>query len=236
VDPLGYADSPNLYQYGLNSPTIYRDSLGLKVKVLDNSALDIIRKTVPKSLAGEIRLGVDGFIDKDRIEAIQSGDQNLLDLLRLVRSKHTVEVSTAPSFSCMEDGKLQHVEFKYESVDDIVSSLVDLIGKDDAERLRKEIVADNFLGVTLPPKSPFNDFDEDKCRGIGDNVAVTVGNLPNAPEHEVVITMAHELYGHALLYVQNKEWQHPEVGTNEVNRNIEIIERRTRELLGVIMP
>jgi hypothetical protein len=65
----------------------------------------------------------------------------------------------------------------------------------------------------------------------GKNVLVTIsdgtGKAATAPGEELAVTTAHEMYGHGLLQLQGKAWEHDDHGP--VDAAILTIEKNTRK-------
>lgn len=95
--------------------------------------------------------------------------------------------------------------------------------------MEPELVPTLFAGATLTPSEKYNPYDVQGTISLTGNLSVIVaGELEGLPERELAVTLAHELFGHALLYIRNQRFDHPEP---EVDKVIKDIESRTRTLL-----
>jgi hypothetical protein len=122
--------------------------------------------------------------------------------------KGTIEVKT--------DSKAQGFNFEYKSVGQVRQE-VQKAGGDPSQITFPEL----YLGYTQKPsESPSGDF-----RVI---VSDATGEAANAPESELAVTTAHELYGHALPGAEGKAWEHDNGGP--VDHQIKNIEDHTRSL------
>jgi RHS repeat-associated protein len=212
---LNHPQQWNQYSYSINNPLAFTDPSGREVHILDEEALKRILMTLPEDLRDRIQLDQRGFIDKNIINDIISEDANFLDLKELINLKDILEVSTASNFNA--DG--HSYEFFYESIQDIIKDLnskgiydVDITGPN------------LLLGYTFGKA--------DSSTGIA-RVVVSdgTGKAAGTPAIEHAVTMAEEIYGHALLNLKNMPWEHEYQGKNRpVNDKIAKIIERTREL------
>ncbi len=201
VDPQRW----NRYSYVRNSPMRYVDPDGRVVRVADDKALNIMKSTVPASLRQFIGLTKDNRIDPRLINSAQTTNANFLDLRALVNSVDIVDVRTGLSASFVDsDGHVLSVDFLF----------------------RTGMAPATFLGITLLPAKGHNLFDTAAApRSLTGTVDVILAALAGVPIGELRKTAAHELYGHALLYLQHERFLHGDPG---VNAKIDAIEKRSR--------
>jgi len=200
VDPIGgevgSSQSWNRYSYVLNNPLTHTDPHGMAVMVLDELALEYIRKTLPEGLQDQVALDEARLIDKASLNAIDSSDPSFLDLKGLVNLDPVVEVSTGSTFTYLdEQGKKQTESFLYLPA-------------------TEQYEAAGLLGYTVGPGS--NPHDTGTFLSTNANVQVTLTSDPRVPLVEMQRTTAEELYGHALLYLAGKPFMHPDPGVEEL--------------------
>ena len=227
-DPLEDADSPNLYQAFLNNPARYSDPLGLRVRVLDDKALEVILLGLPPELRNAVELDANGFVELAKLNAVNTTDANFLALRELAAFPETVEVSTGKQVTYIDakTGKTNTGEpFYFRSAEEVMKELVGLLGAKEAQKQKP--TSELYLGETLPPRKPYNEYDKKLRHSVSGNLAVVVADFASAAEEELVVTMAHELYGHALLYIRNQPFEHELLG-GPVDKFIAEIEARTR--------
>jgi RHS repeat-associated protein len=203
----------NLYSYSYNDPIGKLDPDGHDVRVDDDTALESIRKTLPKDVQASVTLDKNRMVDK-KILDIKSNDPNVKALQDLVKNSGTLEVKTASSVTL---GSGHKQDFFYQSAKAYAAEM-------------------KSLGVTIDPKNAiaqlFLGYTGDAKQGAtGMNVLVTIsdgtGKAATAPGEELAVTTAHEMYGHGLLQLQGKPWEHDNHGP--VDATILDIENRTRK-------
>jgi RHS repeat-associated protein len=203
----------NLYTYSYNDPIGKLDPDGHDVRVDDDTALESIRKTLPKDVQASVTLDKNRMVDK-KILDIKSNDPNVKALQDLVKNSGTLEVKTASSV-ILGSGRKQ--DFFYQSAKAYAAEMKSLGVTTDP----KNAIAQLFLGYT----------GDAKQTATGMNVLVTIsdgtGKAATAPGEELAVTTAHEMYGHGLLQLQGKPWEHDNHGP--VDATILDIENRTRK-------
>jgi RHS repeat-associated protein len=191
----------NRYAYALNSPYRHVDPDGREVRVLTPEALLMIQLTVPLDVRQHVELDASGLIRRDPLLSVRSSDANLSALRELVLSQEKVEVTTAE--------QVLGERFYYESREALLEQLPSLA--EDIKGPR------SFLGL----------FQTAKELGAGASritVSDGAGSASTAPTADFVKTMAHELYGHALLFIRGEPYMHGDPG---VNTTLDKIEDRT---------
>jgi hypothetical protein len=221
VEPVPYAklDNPqslNLYSYMRNNPLGGIDSDGHEVKLLNRAALERIQSTLPASVRGHIVAGRNWMLDQSAIAGIKSNDSNVKALQTLVASPKVVEFGTGKSAG--------GYEFMYQSKA-AAQATIKAAGGDPSVQTGPNL----YLGLTTPAsKSP--DGNTQVVVSDGTGAAAT------APESQLAVTAAHELYVHALDLVEGKPWQHEVTPGGQydpngpVNRQTQQVEEHTREL------
>ena len=213
---IGKTQNPqswNRYTYVLNNPLRLTDPQGLTVQVNDDLALVRIQSTLPKDLRDKIILDSSGNISREAVKAIQSNDANFLALKKLVMADAVLEVSTGPSATI--NGKTW--EFYSDSEAELMQDYTQYISQDQAKGLLK--IPSNYLGQFVEP-------GQSGSSNPSVVLSDATGEAANAPASRLAKTSAHELYGHALLYIQGKPYQHDSLGP--VDKIIIEIEDRTK--------
>ena len=227
VDPLlssGKTHRPeswNRYSYCYNNPLRYLDPDGKKVKAEDEKALRNIRNTLPASIRNQVKLDKNGFIDKKALNRIKSTDANFLDLKKMVNSSTVVEVATAKDTVLPQVGR---TEFSYQSVEaqrsELIQNVTPTLGKEMAEDAARQItIPSAFDGNTLTPA-------ESSTGNLRVELSDQTGAAATEPDSQMAVTTAHEMYGHALGYMEGKPFQHDDHGP--VDHRIHQIEERTK--------
>ena len=76
-----------------------------------------------------------------------------------------------------------------------------------------------LLGNTLAP-------DESSTGNLRIEISDQTGPASTAPDSQMAVTTAHEMYGHGLLSMQGKPWEHDNGGP--VDKHIHEIHERTK--------
>jgi hypothetical protein len=171
------------------------------LRILDGKARGYMLNTLPQNIRKQVesQIDINGRITKGSLDKINSKDDNFLALRDMVNSSSTVEVMSARS-----DGTR---DFDYTPVaevrKDVYGKLIQagFPPKQARQEANKNTEPVAHLGTTLPPsQSPSGNL-----RII---ISDATGNASRAPMDELVATTGHELYGHGLLYIQGKPWEH----------------------------
>ena len=227
VDPLLSSakthrpESWNRYSYCYNNPLRYVDPDGQKVKPEDEKALENIRNTLPENIRKQVKLDKNGFIDKASLNKIKSKDANFIALKAMVNSSQVAEVATASSTVLPEIGR---TDFMYETVEaqraDTLQKLTPMMGEEVAREVANQITIPSlFLGNTFAPS-------ESSTGNLRIELSDQTGAAATAPDSQMAVTTAHEMYGHGLRYMEGRTWQHDNGGL--VDKNIIRVERRTQ--------
>lgn len=195
----------------VHSPNL-RNLLNSKsnVNVLDEKAFFFLQKTLPKSVRKNIELDENQFIDIKKFKKIDSEDENFLALQILVNSKDITEVATAKegmygptfqkffllTFSALREKEIQEAIKTRNINKEQAEKEIQLYGP--ASELT------GYLGQTYSPngengspKSPSGNLRAVATDQTGDGIT----------EQDAVITMGHELFGHAYFFrIGNKTW------------------------------
>ena len=199
-DP-GAPQSWNLYAYVRNNPVNQADPDGRKVLVKDAAAMAYIQSTLPEEVRHKITLDTKGFIHKTTINKIKSDDPNFKALKELVNAKAVMEVATSTAATYQDRlGKIVAAPFFF----DPSTSPPTL-----------------FLGIIATPRDGVNLFDSGGVYSLSGKISIQLARLPGLAKLQIQKTTAHELYGHALLYIQGKPFEHPQPGVDAFIREIE---------------
>src|SRR2546429_756016 len=87
----------NRYTYVYNNPLEYVDPDGMDIQTLDAKARDLMIKTLPSRIRGQVSSAIDnnGLLKKGGLDKIKSTDPNFLKLKAMVNAKAVTEVATA---------------------------------------------------------------------------------------------------------------------------------------------
>ncbi len=189
----------NKYVYARSNPMKYVDPNGQGVVAHDQMVGDLIRSTISPELRGAVSVSERGVVP---VQTDATSDANLNDLRTLTELDPVVDVSTGTEAA--------GYPFTYETAEATF------------QKYGVEVDGPSFnLGLTL----------EAEMSESG-HTTVTVsdgtGEAATAPKSELKITMAHELYGHALPEVQGRPWLHD--GGGPVDENIIAIKERTKKV------
>jgi RHS repeat-associated protein len=202
----------NMFAYCKNSPLSFVDPDGRTVKPKSIDAVNKIRATLPSELRSKVTLYSDGTL---KVSAANTSDKNFNALKALAESKQTVEVGAASS----ENSGGETLEFEYTSTEEMQAEAV-ASGMSSSDKNFPN-GPQLFLGLTLTPK-------ETATGNIRVVYSDGTGKASTAPEVEIVMTVAHELYGHALLMIQGKKDTHYTPG-GPTEAFFDEIQKRTKE-------
>ncbi|MEL6718554.1 MAG: hypothetical protein AAFP82_07545 [Bacteroidota bacterium] len=101
------------YAYVANSPLIFTDPDGRKVKPMNQEALQIIKLSLTPEEAQFIELTDDGFINQERLQEgmtkLSSTSENFGDLMILVGHEEIIEVNVSENLSALDgEGTLKN--------------------------------------------------------------------------------------------------------------------------------
>ena len=205
VDPQRW----NRYAYARSNPLRYVDPDGRVIRVADAGALALIQSTLPANLRSAVSLTKGGTIDAKALSSVQSSDANFRDLSALASHSGTVDVSTSAKATYKDaSGNTKSDSFFYDSGADLAK-----YGLPPTPNL--------FLGVTLTPGDGSNSHDTSRLRSMSGNLEVILANTPGVPAREMQKTTAHELFGHALPYLNKQPFLHGQAGVEKKIGEIE---------------
>jgi len=185
------------------------DPDGRVIRVADPGALALIQGTLPATLRSAVSLTSEGNIDAKALSSVQSSDANFRDLSALASHSGTVHVSTSAKATYKDNsGNTKSENFFYDSGSDLAK-----YGLAPTPNL--------FLGVTLAPGDGSNPHDTSRVRSTAGNLEVILANTPGVPASEMQKTTAHELYGHALPYLNKQPFLHGQAGVDKKIGEIE---------------
>jgi RHS repeat-associated protein len=197
VDPM--ADKyPSIspYAYCAWNPIKLVDPDGRDVWPTSDEAYQMILGTLPDEAREYVKLNKDGRIDRGLMELYSSNSQNYNDLLEMVKSDCTIEVSLANQYEYLDkNGEIKITDmastYSNPEIDASFKSNVPELPLDGPYSLSTGETG--ILGVTeMPEASAYN-------RSTNENVRVFINNKLS-PKGRAE-NLAHELYGHAFLYV-----------------------------------
>jgi hypothetical protein len=191
------------------------DPDGREVRPVGDQALQQIRDTVPMELRGAVVVGKNGMLDKAALNAVETSDQNFLDLRTAANLTGVMEVRMAKG--AVIEGVFQ--PFVYEST----------------ASLRAFASSVGVLAADLPTKGRnFSGQTESTSNGVFVILADHDGATATMPRVERAATAAHEMYGHGLPKMLGRPWTHEYGRTpGPVDAATIQIERRTRALYGI---
>jgi RHS repeat-associated protein len=194
-------ESWNRYAYCYNNPLALVDPDGMDVEILDEKAKQYLLNTLPKNIRDQVKSKIDknGLLAKGALDKIKSKDDNFLALKEMVNDSSTTEVMSASSD--------RNRDFDYKSVADVRKEVYnELIKKGFSPKDARQYANDNkepqsHLGTMLTPT-------ESPSGNLRVIVSDGTGKAAKAPMSDLVGTMGHEMFGHGLLYVQGKPFDH----------------------------
>jgi len=197
VDPMSDKyPSISPYAYCAWNPIKLVDPDGRDVWPTSDEAYQMILGTLPDEAREYVKLNKDGRIDRGLMELYSSNSQNYNDLLEMVKSDCTIEVSLANQYEYLDkNGEIKITDmastYSNPEIDASFKSNVPELPLDGPYSLSTGETG--ILGVTeMPEASAYN-------RSTNENVRVFINNKLS-PKGRAE-NLAHELYGHAFLYV-----------------------------------
>jgi RHS repeat-associated protein len=214
-DPVRFGGGDlNLYGYTANDPVNFIDPRGRAVMVLDSLALERILSTLPRELRGAVVLE-GGMISKDRINSVTSDEPSFVALQMLVNRDEILEVSTGKKNPTLPPGEQ---DFYFKSRQDVIAEVTPFLGEEQA---RKDVTGpESHLGVFLEP-------DETESGNPGVLLSDGTGPAESTTAVEHAVTTAHELYGHALLFLYGQPFEHNDEGVDDFLGNWEFVMSHT---------
>jgi hypothetical protein len=169
--------------------------------ILDGKARGYVLNTLPQNIRKQVESQIDnnGRITIGSLDKINSNDANFLALKAMVNSSKTIEVMSAKSDGTRDFDFTPVAEVRK----DVYGKLIQagFPPKQAREEANKNTEPVAHLGTTLPP----NQSPSGNLRII---ISDATGNASRATMEELVATTGHEMYGHGLLYIQGKPWEH----------------------------
>jgi len=190
------------------------DPEGLDVQVLNDEAKKLLLDTLPENIRKKVAAKIDknGKIKQGSLNKIKSKDQNFLDLKTIVNDKRNTEVTTGTGFKNPgEDAQQFFYQDASKARQEFINSVIaNGSSKEEAEKLAVELEKESPFGAV----ATFGVFQTPEQTGGNPRVTISdaTGPASTMPLDERVGTTGHELYGHALMYLQGKTWGHEEGG------------------------
>lgn len=226
------------YIYAIANPTVYIDPDGREVRVLDDESLELIKSTLPQGLQEAVQVGDNSLLRKDVLNAVDTDDPNFLALRELANLSQVTAVQTSGGVEFINaEGVLVKEPFSFETREQVIEELITM--GVSREQLERDIPADQqflFLGMLATPRDNPNSFDNSATISLTNEATVTLPSSEvDAPGVEKSKTAAHEIFGHALLFQQQKRFQHVEIPESTFGK----IEERTentfnRNMTGIV--
>ena len=201
VDPM--ADKyPSIspYAYCAWNPVKLIDPDGKDVLPTSGEAYQMILGTLPDEAREYVKLNKDGRIDKDLMELYTSNSQNYNDLLEIVNSDCTIEVSLSGEYEYFDkkgDLKVTDMASTYSNPEIEASFKLNVPEFPFNGPYSLSTGETGILGVTEMPEVSVDH------RSTNNNVRVIINNRLSSQGRAE--NLAHELYGHAFLYVTTRD-------------------------------
>jgi RHS repeat-associated protein len=237
VDPLmasAKASNPktwNRYSYTLNNPLKYIDPDGMDVNILDDNARELVLLTLPEKIREKVKSAIEkgnGKLTQGALNKIKSKDENFLALKFLVDQKEVTEAATS------DTGVVKFFMTTWEKINDADEKAAAEQEGITVEEAKKKNTNRQFTGPTGYLGQTYSPQGEDNVpRSPSGNLraVATDGTGDGITKEDAVVTMAHELYGHAYLFrKEDKNWHVDSDNPNTFIRNVE--ERTKRNYRG----
>ncbi|MEG2489477.1 RHS repeat-associated core domain-containing protein, partial [Anaerorhabdus sp.] len=192
------------YTYCAANPILYIDPTGEEIRATTSSAQVIILNTLNSADLQYVKFNNDGAINKDVINSHSSNSGNFQSLKEIVNSEHMVDVSVANSFTYKtENGDIKIREMGTMQVDNEFDG-------GSYGLSTKEV---GFSGIAQTPGESAN-----KYNSTDNEVRITINSTASIAGQSQIL--AHELYGHAYLFVKGQEHKHIQFNMTEQNKQL----------------
>jgi RHS repeat-associated protein len=213
IDPLAerYYNFSS-YVYVANNPIMFIDPDGKEIRPANNNALEVIKSTLPKDAREFVIINSEtGLIDKSMLMKYdnKNNSSNFSSLLSIVDNNQIVEVAVTSG--------------QYDLAD-IVKGGITTNDYTEFGEVREMTDVEQISGINGDPDYNISTGEGGNLGGniskefskSGNTEVVVNSNLSKAGQVEV---MAHELYGHAYLAVNNQNSKHNINEKSNVDQN-----------------